>query len=318
MRLTFCIFAAILMSANVGLSLDEKYFTGNPKVDLLTGNISASTTQPTFLQSIQNDIDGNKKSPFIAGGLSLLIPGAGQIYTESYIKAGIFLAIEAAAWVYSSNYTKKGDDQTKLFQNFADERYSVKPSWDTNEPERYRTRWDVIRYYEWSYQNRKNINPNFDDNNLPTSAIITSPNSGLPPWERVNWDALNALERAIGKWYSHTLPKHGEQQYYELIGKYQQFNQGWFDADNPNYTYGLPISETLKKYSEMRGIANNYYYKAKSAMTVVVVNHVIAAIDAYFTARSYNKNLKVEARFENQETPFGEIPITYGTLKYEF
>ncbi|MDP2207764.1 MAG: hypothetical protein Q8K98_03185 [Bacteroidota bacterium] len=317
MRLTFCIFAAILIIANTGLSSDEKHFTGNPKIDLFGSENLVSISDSAFTQSIQNDIFGNKKSPFIAGGLSLLIPGAGQIYTKSYIKAGIFLAVEAAAWIYSSSYTKKGDDQTKLFQNFADERYSVKPIWDTNEPDRYRTRWDVIRYYEWSYSNRKNINPNFDDTKLPPSAIISNDES-LPPWERVNWGNLNDLERLIGKWYSHTLPKHGDQQYYELIGKYQQFNQGWFDANNPNYTYGLPLSETLKKYSEMRGIANDYYYKAKSAMTVVVVNHVISAVDAYFTARSYNKNLKVEARLENQETPFGEIPVVYATIKVKF
>lgn len=317
MRITFCIFAAILIIGNISLSSDAKFFTGNPKIDLFGSENLVSISESIFTQSIQNDIVGNKKSPFIAGGLSLLIPGAGQIYTESYIKAGIFLAIEAAAWIYSSSYTKKGDDQTKLFQNFADERYSVKPIWDTNEPNRYRTKWDVIRYYEWTKNNFFPVSSEYND------VIKTDESSGLPPWERVNWDALNRLERDVskkdnGKWYSHTLPRHGEQQYYELIGKYQQFNQGWFDANNPNYTYGLPLSETLKKYSEMRGIANDYYYKAKSAMTVVVVNHVIAAVDAYFSARSYNKNLKVEARFENQETPFGEIPVVYATVKLRF
>ena len=36
----------------------------------------------------------NKKSPMLAGILSLLIPGAGEIYSGEYLKAGIFVALK--------------------------------------------------------------------------------------------------------------------------------------------------------------------------------------------------------------------------------
>lgn len=316
MRFTFCIFAAILIIANTGLSSDEKHFTGNPNVDLFTGNTSANTPQPTFNQSIQSDIVGNKKSPFIAAGISLLIPGAGQFYNGDYVKGGMFLLTEAALWIFSSHFESKGDNTTSIFENYADARAYSKPEWDITEPDRYRTKWDVIRYYEWT---EKNFFPGSSEYN----DVIETNDKTMPPWERVNWDALNRLERGVsnkdnGKWYSHTLPKHGEQQYYELIGKYPQFNQGWDDATNANYTYGNPITENYKFYSQMRGTANDYYYKAKTAMTVVVVNHIISAVEAYFTARSYNTNLKAEARLENRETPFGKIPVVYATVKLKF
>lgn len=304
----------LLFSQSV-FSIDKKIFTGNPKVDLFNESMTFQSESVLNSDSQENQIT-QKKSPFIAGGMSLLVPGAGEIYAGSYIKAGLFLAIEAGAWVFYFKYLKKGDDQTNFFQNFADGRTDLRPTWDTNEPERYRTRWDVIRYYEWSYANKSIINPQGDFSDI-SNAIINN-DITLPPWERIDWESLNALERAIGKWYSHTLHHHGEQQYYELIGKYPQYNQGWFDADSYNFTYGDQLTATFKEYSKMRGLANDYYYKAKTAATVALVNHVISAFDAYFTVLSYNRKIKLEANYKEQPTIFGNIPITYGTIKLEF
>ncbi len=298
-------------------SIKNNYsYTGNLKTDLFGQNmVPGNKINFSENQSITNLTRG-KKNPFVAAGLSFIIPGAGEIYSESYIKGGVFLAVEIAAWIFSLSYENKGDEQNNMFENFADERYSITPAWDTNEPNRYRTKWDVIRYYDWSNMNKSIINPQGNYSNLQNPII--SNEQSLPPWERVDWNKLNAFERAIGRWYSHTLPKHGEQQYYELIGKYQQYNQGWWDANNNNYTYGDPLSETFKEYSKMRGLANDDYYKAKTAMTVVVVNHVISGIDAYFTAKNYNSNLNVEAKLNYDTTPFGDIPAICATLKYRF
>lgn len=307
------IFWIILILINSALSDDKKYFTGNPEVDMFDSHLSLNNL---YTPTQDSHINARLKSPFLAGGLSLLAPGAGEIYSGSYLKAGLFIAVEVAAWVYGFKYEKQGDDQTTFFQNYADGRIDLKPSWDINEPDRYRTRWDVIRYYEWSYANKSIINPQGDYSNI-SNAIVSS-DITLPPWQRIDWESLNALERAIGKWYSHTLHYHGEQQYYELIGKYPQYNQGWFDAENPNFTYGDQLSQAFKEYSRMRGLANDYYYKAKTAFTVVLVNHVISALDAYFTTRSYNSRIRLEAKMHNQETYYGNIPAAFLNLRYNF
>jgi hypothetical protein len=294
-----------------------KYFTGNSRVDFFSSTVK-------FLNNIYVNqspeievTDGiSKKSPLLAGGLSIIVPGAGEIYNGDYVKAGMFIAVEAAAWVFSSYYNNKGDDVTNIFQNFADERTDSRPAWDNTESDRYRTKWDVIRYYEWTNNNKSIINPQGDYTDLQNA--ITSNDKTLPPWQRVDWNSLNELERRIGKWYSHSLPQHGEQQYYELIGKYQQFNQGWDDAVDSLFTYGKPVTANFLFYSQMRGIANDYYYKAKAAAVVIVANHILSAVDAYFTARYINSNLSTELRMENQETPFGKIPVTFGTVKYHF
>ena len=90
----------------------------------------------------------------------------------------------------------------------------------------------------------------------------------LPPWERVNWAELNEAETG-----SHNLPPHGEQQYYELIGKYHQYAGGWND-----YTGGAnnsQISPNFDYYSGERGEANDYYNTSSTAIMGVYINHVL-------------------------------------------
>ena len=109
----------------------------------------------------------------------------------------------------------------------------------------------------------------------------------------LNNSALNQLESALGNWYSHNLPGYGEQQYYELIGKYEQFYQGWDDANSslPGY-YDVAkanLSPENQWYAGERGKANDYYTKASTFIAVAIVNHVISAIVAAWAAGSYNK-----------------------------
>jgi hypothetical protein len=92
------------------------------------------------------------------------------------------------------------------------------------------------------------------------------------PWTQVNWAELNRMERDIAGYYSHTLPPYGEQQYYELIGKYPQFNQGWNDAP-PSFNYGDALTPNFVYYSGERGKANSLYASASRWVTVVIISH---------------------------------------------
>ncbi len=89
-------------------------------------------TNPQFSVALEN-----KKSPILAGVLSLLVPGAGEIYSEEYLKAGIFLAIEAAVITTAVIYDNKGDDKTTEFQNYADDYKSDKVTGHN---------WSVVNY----------------------------------------------------------------------------------------------------------------------------------------------------------------------------
>jgi hypothetical protein len=132
------------------------------------------------------------------------------------------------------------------------------------------------------------------------------------------------MERYIGtteagRYYSHTLPPHGDQQYYELIGKYGQFNPGWDDANyNPGeYNYLDPVTEHFSYYSVERGKANDYYNTATTWVTVAIINHVVSAVHAGFAAGWYNS---AHAELGLQRVPadrgFTNVPVV--KMRWEF
>ncbi len=224
------------------------------------------------------NISLDRKTPILAALMSFAIPGAGEIYTENYIKAGIFMAVEVTAIVFGISYNKKGDDQTDFFQKYANQH------------------WSAYRYANWTLHNASNINSNIDPSNYN---VIENGN--------VNWSELNRLEGDIGSYYSHRLAPYGEQQYYEMIGKYSQFNVGWDEfGDDPNksYVYGDDLVPQFHWYSEERGKANDYYTVAKWAVIAVVSNHFISAFDAAWSANKYNKRIKVNISVEEEQLGF--------------
>ena len=56
-------------------------------------------------------------------------------------------------------------------------------------------------------------------------------------------------------------------------------------------------------YRDMRGEANDLLDKGNVAMEVVLVNHVLSALDAAFAVRRYNKHL--------EQSPLGDIKLRY-------
>lgn len=221
----------------------------------------------------------NKKTPILAALMSFALPGAGEFYSESYLKAGIFAAIEVGAIILAVTYDNKGDDQTDFFENYANEN------------------WSVYRYANWSLHNASTINPEIDPSNYN---VIDEQNN-------VNWNELNRLEGDIGNYYSHRLAHYGEQQYYEMIGKYSQFNVGWKEfGDDPakSYVFGDHLVNQFDYYSVERGKANDFYNISKWAVIAVVTNHFISALDAAWTASRYNKSLKLNVSLKEEQIGF--------------
>ncbi len=277
---------------------------------LLTGNLHYDLTADTniIVNKDSSDIKGKaiyKKlySPLTAGLFSLVIPGTGQLYTKSYWEGSLFLGGEILLWVLYLTYEKKGDDQENLFRVYADEN------------------WSVVRYAGW-------INANFGQN----IAINNTETLNLRSWERVNWDELNAVEDAIGAdlsiqptGFTHKLAPHGDQQYYEMIGKYSQFGSGWADAGGftkadilANNGIGN-VSPQFLAYSKMRGDANDFYNIAATASYVIVANHVLSALEAIWNASRLNRRIKLDAHIESRNI-YGNIVEFVPTLhvKCEF
>ena len=254
--------------------------TGNLRVDFLASFEMMRMTDSS--QGRTSDNNPGKKSPLLAGAMSLVVPGAGEFYTTSYWRAGGFVLAETALWVFYASYYSKGNSQTTLFQNFADDH------------------WSAVRYAQWIQANVTTLNPDVSS----FSGYLIPGTENLPPWQQVDWAKINAVENAIaqrsGNGFTHQLPHRPEQQYYELIGKYPQFAAGWDDAGvmTPERIVTGDVSARFLDYSKMRGKANDFYNIATTGSILLVVNHLLSAIDAAWSAAQFNNQLKIEAHLQ--------------------
>jgi len=201
--------------------------------------------------------DPRMKSSFLGGVLSGVIPGAGQFYAQSYIKSAAFLAAEVGLWVAYSIFQKKGNDQTDLFQNYANQN------------------WNMRKYAQW----------------LKDQGFTKSGDINLNSPDDVLRAQINACEEVN---FSHTLPPFGEQQYYEVIGKYQNFISGWSSADPASITKNNYLNYKLSQvdyYMTERQTANDYFDKGSTMITVVIINHILSAADGVWSVIRYNNRL---------------------------
>ena len=99
---------------------------------------------------------------------------------------------------------------------------------------------------------------------------------------RADMDALREFERQN---FSHSLPEEKNQQYYENIGKYDQFNIGWIDTQNG----GARDSDLRERYTLMRKDANDQFKIATTFATVVLFNHLISALEAGLSTKKFNR-----------------------------
>lgn len=285
--------ATALVVFQAGAQRKPEFWTVHQESQGLTGSlehdmmIPGGLLDPNIQDSLAASASPGRKSALTAAAYSILIPGAGQVYTENYIPSALFVVAEVALWVTYSRYEKKGDNQTSAFENYAD------------------GKWSVVRYVQWigKYMH------------VDTSGIIVSANPSLPPWQQVDWAKMNALEGELGQMsdngFTHELPTRPTESYYELIGKYPQYGGGWIDAGyyTPPDILSSNVSPDFLFYSQMRGDANSFYNVATTAAYVIVANHILSALEAAWSAARFNSTLKAGARLDPVRRPDGLVEM---------
>jgi hypothetical protein len=123
-------------------------------------------------------------------------------------------------------------------------------------------------------------------------------------------DTQTYKDPVTGEWVylSHHLPDTKTDQYYEMIGKYEQFTGGWDELGN------------RETYLGQRRDSNDLLNKAKYAAMFSLGNHILSAFDAAFTVKRYNKRgekfsqveLKMRLVDRNQEL----IPRLSASLRF--
>ena len=218
-----------------------------------------------------------EKSVMRAALYSAVIPGTGQYYAGSIWKAALFAGIEIAGWTVYFVNTSKGDNQETQMEAYADDH------------------WSEQKY--WSYLYHKGKDAGLID---PDTYLVNQDNI-IIDYDADVVNSLRYLEEALG--HTHRLPETKTQQYYEMIVKYlTQFGNAWEDANFIDYYYGNTdkMTSQMFTYRDMRNDMNQYYDVASIATNVILINHVLSALDAAWTAGRYNREITMKIRAYNK------------------
>jgi hypothetical protein len=239
-------------------------------------------------------IEMEKKSVFRAALYSAVLPGAGQYYNGSIWKTILFAGIEAAAWTAYFVYESKGDQSDTDMRSYADKN------------------WSEHKYWSWLYDQAQQRGIEDLPSYTLTERDQTTGIVYLVDYDREMANSLRYLEDRLG--HTHKLPETKTQQYYEMIYKYlTQFGNAWGDADFYTTYYGNNNTMTAQMfaYRDMRNQTNDFYDTATAAVNVILVNHVLSAIEAAWSARSFNRDIEIKLSAHNRNY-FDEQVQMYG------
>ena len=211
--------------------------------------------------------------------LSALVPGLGEWYAGSKKRGLIFFGAEAALVGMWVAWTGKGNDLEEEFRAVADEH------------------WDPEEYIAWrtsTISNNSSITHALPCSSEVHGYIVEARREGkLQAGEK-----LSALDRS--EVFGGCAPSQ-IQQYYELLGKYDQFVAGWkedlkrvrSDGSIGNSVEWTEVdsvenfhSERRLRYEDQRDESNRFLKRASTISGVILINHVISAIDAARVARA--------------------------------
>ena len=203
--------------------------------------------------------------------LSALVPGLGEWYAGSKKRGVAFFGAEAALVGLWAAWKGKGNDLEEEFRTVADEN------------------WDPLNYLAWR-------GAAISDNSSITHALPCSSEVVevyIPA--RNEWMQRQRTSGLGSAAFGGCAPSE-IQQYYELIGKYDQYVAGWTDlvrrstgnAAAPTEVDSVENfhSERRLSYEDQRDESNRFLKRASTISGVILINHVISAIDAARVARA--------------------------------
>lgn len=129
MKLTILTLTIFLFVTSVFPQEIEKSIYTDTKLELKKVFVQEFENKLALNNSFENNlrsVDNSKeKSPVIAGVLSAVIPGTGEIYAGNYLKGAIFLGVEAGLWTMHFIKINSGDSKTEEYQNYANNNWDV-------------------------------------------------------------------------------------------------------------------------------------------------------------------------------------------------
>ncbi len=199
-------------------------------------------------------------------GLSTVLPGAGQLYNGNTAAGIIYLALEAVYIGGTIYFNQQGSLGIEAYEDYADVHWHVDDWLDIYDPA-----VDPTTHRATVYIDNQHYSP---ENETDYAAMMVDIQDGY-------------TTMSIMKDYH----------FYENIGKYQQFKQGWDDWYPGSEVPGDPLNGIIGRYSDnqydyagMRREANKLLDFGTYFGTAIFLNHFMSAIDAGFRIKKGNGN----------------------------
>ncbi|MEC7935279.1 MAG: DUF5683 domain-containing protein [Candidatus Neomarinimicrobiota bacterium] len=217
---------------------------------------------------------------------SLIFPGLGQWYNKSPLwKISLFSGIEIASIASAVQWMNKADDIRVNYELFADDN------------------WDLET---WVYNTLSTPIGNYADVHIDGTHKLTLILSGALAEQFGTFVTSDSLEDNAHWVYSGEVAVLRDRDFYENIGKYDQFVGGWTDCyDQTNNQLWFEVYkdvgdsvETIittpnkEDYVSQRAKSNDYLNMAKFAISAMMFNHVVSAMDAIWSTQNKNRPKK--------------------------
>jgi hypothetical protein len=174
--------------------------------------------------------------------------------------------------------------------------------------------WTGYLSYHNKAGNKENEYKNFADLNWSEQAYKDS----MLTIYGVDIDTISTGTKLISDYDSvvivEHLPDSKTQQYYEMVGKYDQFRYGWDDFDRTNF-----LTPHRNFYLNLRDDSNKLFDNARYTLIAIIGNHILSAFDAVWSVKTYNKkeggfsqfNMKLRLVEEYDRNLSPRILLTY-------
>jgi hypothetical protein len=242
------------------------------------------------------------RSPKLAMLLSLCIPGLGQAYIKSYVRAGLYIAAEAAIIGISVLYMNKGQDKYNQARTFADKNFSGKKMVNYyNDLDTF-----IINKIGGTPATAQEALDNIYVDSLKSFAHACSTKS--QDFYRTiedkaftqGWNDCEPTLAEIGSAPSPGLQLTGlppgyQNRYYRydtlglsyLVNIKNKDNDAFIPDGQLQYGYSLD----QRAFRTLMSQSNDNFKTATNVAFVLIVNHVVSAVDALISANIYNSEM---------------------------
>ena len=242
------------------------------------------------------------RSPKVAMLMSLCIPGLGQAYIKNYWRTGLYLAAEAAIIGISVVFMNKGKDKYNQATGFADRNFSA-------------TKMETY------YRNLENwLRGQVDSTSVQTALdniSMDTLNTFKNDYAAKNQNFYSTIkDKAYTQGWSDCeptfaaiqgvdpgliiIPDAGYQNRYLRLGNSTDslYLSYFIDIKNKDNGALIPDGEMQYGYSAdqrtfrtLMSQSNDNYKTATTVLFIILINHVVSAVDALISANMYNADL---------------------------